>query len=90
MRVEASKAASLARINMTREELETLQKDLDEMMELFEKLLQDEEVVGLEPMYTPTEVSSASREDLPEEPLGEGWMKLVPRREGGYVKSPRP
>ncbi len=94
MKVDARKAAELARLKLSEEELELLQRDLDEMMELFKKLLEDKELEELEPMYTPSEVTNASRPDVPGETLGESWLYMVPRKEvtekGTFVKSPRP
>ena len=94
MRVDAKKAAALAKIKMSEEELERLQKDLDEMVEMFSSLLKDEELEKLEPMYTPSEAKNVSRQDVPGKTLGEEWLSLVPRKErterGTYVKSPRP
>ncbi|UXD21287.1 aspartyl/glutamyl-tRNA amidotransferase subunit C [Ignicoccus pacificus DSM 13166] len=98
MKVDARKAIALAKIKMSEGEIERLQKDLDEMVELFQKLLEDEEIEGFEPMYTPSEALNPSRPDKPGETLGESWLYLVPRKEeieregkkGVYVKSPRP
>lgn len=94
MRVDARNAVELARIKMSEEEIERLQKDLDEMVEIFEKLLNNKEIEEYEPMYTPSEAETVARPDEPGEVLGEEWLELVPlkeeRDEGTYVKSPRP
>jgi len=94
LKVDAKKAAELARIKMSDEEIERLQRDLDEMVEIFKKLIEDKELDGYEPMYTPSEAESASRPDSPGEVLGDKWLDLVPlkeeREDGVYVKSPRP
>ena len=94
MKVDARRAAELARIKMSEEEIERLQRDLDEIMEMFEKLLKNKDIDDYEPMYTPSEVETVARPDEPGEVLGGEWLSLVPlkeeREDGVYVKSPRP
>lgn len=93
MRFDAKKGAELAKLKLSEEELERLQKDLDEIAETVSALL-EADLEGVEPMYTPSEAVNVVRPDEPGETLGDSWLSLVPRVEEvdgkKYVKAPRP
>ncbi|ABU81585.1 Asp-tRNA(Asn)/Glu-tRNA(Gln) amidotransferase subunit GatC [Ignicoccus hospitalis] len=93
LRFDARKGAELAKVKLSEEELQRLQKDLDEMAEMLSVLL-DLDLEDVEPMYTPSEALNAARPDEPGETLGDSWMYLVPRKEEQgdkkFVKAPRP
>ncbi|NPA84850.1 MAG: Asp-tRNA(Asn)/Glu-tRNA(Gln) amidotransferase subunit GatC [Crenarchaeota archaeon] len=93
LKFDAKQGAELAKLKLSNEELERLQRDLDEIAELVSVLL-EVDLEGVEPMYAPSEAVSAARPDVPGETLGERWLELVPRVEElngkKYVKAPRP
>jgi len=93
LRFDARKGAELAKLKLSEEELERLQKDLDEIAETVSALL-EADLEGVEPMYTPSEAVNVARPDEPGEVLGDSWLDLVPRAEEvdgkKYVKAPRP
>jgi len=93
LRFDARQGAELAKLKLAEEELERLQKDLDEIAELVSTLL-EADLEDVEPMYTPSEAMNVVRPDEPSEVLGDGWLSLVPRVEEvdgkKYVKAPRP
>ncbi len=92
MRFDAHRGAELAKIKLSEEELEILQRDLDEIYEILKPLLEVD--LEVDPMYTPSENLNVVREDVPGETLGESWLYMVPRVEEykskKYVKAPRP
>ena len=88
MKVDARKAAELAAIEMSEEELKTLQRDIDEMMEILKELMEID-VENVEPLYHASNVENVARKDEPVK-WEEDWLYLVPHKEGRFVKAPRP
>ncbi|MFW6174574.1 MAG: Asp-tRNA(Asn)/Glu-tRNA(Gln) amidotransferase subunit GatC [Chloroflexota bacterium] len=80
--------ASLVRLGLSDEEVETMRGQLTEIFKVFESLAQVD-TAGVEPTGHTTDVYTVLRDDEPRPSLDrEQVMGLAPDSEAGYVKVP--
>jgi aspartyl-tRNA(Asn)/glutamyl-tRNA(Gln) amidotransferase subunit C len=80
---------TLARLELSLEETETLKHDLNAMLGYFDQI-KDLETEGVEELARPIDVYNVFREDEVKPSLPhETAMKLSVEQEGGYFKVPR-
>jgi aspartyl-tRNA(Asn)/glutamyl-tRNA(Gln) amidotransferase subunit C len=83
------RVAKLARIDLTEEEVEGFQRDLEEVISAF-GTLQRISTEGVKPTFQPIEVRDVLREDRIEPSITrDRLLKNLKNREDGYIKGPR-
>ena len=83
------KLAAQLRIQLTKEEVEKIAKDLAQIVEYFEQLNRLEELKNYEPSYTPTTKVNALREAEPRSGLSQSDALRNAISEKGFIKAPR-
>ena len=80
--------ANLARLEVTEEEAEKLQKELDEII-TFAELLNELDTDQVDPTYHVLEMKNVFREDIPQSGLPqETVLKNAPDHQDGQIKVP--
>ena len=81
--------ASLARLNLKKEEAEQFVKDFKEILDAF-SAIDKVDTKGVKPSFQPVEVKNKLREDLVEESLTQEEALLNSKnKKDGYFKGPR-
>lgn len=80
--------AWLARIRLSRKEVETFAKQLNEVLEYFRKI-DEVNTEGVEPTYHVLDLTNVFRKDEPRASQGDAVLRNVPEKRGRYVKAPR-
>lgn len=86
MKEEIRDIAENARINVSDEETDQLEKDFEKILSTFESL-DSIETENVEPSFHPTEINSKTREDEPEETINNQFRNSE-NVEEGYFKGP--
>jgi aspartyl-tRNA(Asn)/glutamyl-tRNA(Gln) amidotransferase subunit C len=80
---------TLARLELSREETETLKDDLNAMLGYFDQI-RELDTEGVDELARPIDVYNVFRADTPEASLShDAAMKLANETEAGYFKVPR-
>ncbi|MBA5942168.1 MAG: Asp-tRNA(Asn)/Glu-tRNA(Gln) amidotransferase subunit GatC [Methanophagales archaeon] len=86
---EIEHIAWLARIKLSEEEKEELEKELSPILDFF-ALLDELDTTDIEPTHHVIGVTDRVREDETKEGLKQSEvLRNVPRKENGYIRSPR-
>ena len=81
------KVAKFSRLNLTADEKQKFQKDLNDILYAFKVL--DEAKVDEQPSFQPYDIKDVLREDKEEEPLGQKALGNTKHKEKGFIKGPR-
>ena len=81
------KVAKFSRLNLTADEKQKFQKDLNDILVAFKIL--DEAKADEKPSFQPYDIKDVLREDKEEEPLGQKALDNTKHKEKGFVKGPR-
>ena len=81
------KVAKIARLNLTSDEKQRFQKDLNDILSAFKVL--DEAKADEKPSFQPYDIKDVLREDKEEEPLGQKALDNTKHKEKGFIKGPR-
>ena len=86
-RKDVEHIANLARIELTEEEKEKMEKELSVILDFVGKL-NEADTSRIEPMTGGTELANITRQDKKEKPLGdaESLVGASPMKEKGFVK----
>jgi aspartyl-tRNA(Asn)/glutamyl-tRNA(Gln) amidotransferase subunit C len=82
---QVQQIASLARLNITQEEMKKYQEELSSILEYIEKL-GEIDVSSIEAMSHPGELKNVFRTDEPREEKSAGLIELAPQKKDGYLK----
>ena len=83
------KVAAIARLDLTEEELQTFQADLNNILESF-KILDKAKVAGVDPSFQPLPVKDVLRKDEIETYLGrEKALENTKHKQEGHFKGPK-
>lgn len=86
---EVRKIASLAKLDPSDEQVESLRTELASMLELYSKL-KDADLEGIEPMASPVEGVNRLAEDVPGETFSaEQVEQLAPDSQDGSIRVPK-
>lgn len=81
--------ASLARLELTPEERETMTQDLSRVLGYFEQL-REVDTDGVEEMQRPVTLVNVLRDDVPGEPFATSVIDgLAPETQDGFIRVPR-
>lgn len=81
--------SNLSKINLQDSEVKSLQSDMENMLDMVEKL-NEVDVDGVLPMPTPSSEQNVLREDEPKQPLDKAEsLKNAPITDGQYFKVPK-
>lgn len=81
--------ASVARLNLTKEEIDKFIPELKEVLEAFSKIA-EVKVENIEPSFQPVELKNITREDKVEDSLKqEQALSNTKNKKDGYFKGPR-
>jgi len=81
------KVAKIARLNLTDNEKQKFQKDLNDILAAFKVL--DEAKADEKPSFQPYDIKDVLREDKEEEPLGQKALDNTKHKEKGFIKGPK-
>ena len=85
---EVLRLANLARIELSKIEVEVFAKQLSQILEYFRKI--DEiDVSKVKPTYHVIEIKNVWRDDKAKEFDSDSIIKIAPKRKGRFVKAPR-
>ena len=85
-RNEVERIATLARIGLTDEELETLGEQLSSILEQF-RVLSELDTTDVTPTAHPVQLQTVMRDDVPSSSLeSEEVLRNAPRREGDFFR----
>ncbi len=77
----------LSKLKLKSSEIEKMKTDMNEILE-YMKMLDEVDVNGYEPLFTPIEDPMTPREDKPEQQDPSQILKLVPHLKGDLVSIP--
>ncbi len=85
---EFDKIASLSKLRFSDEEEIIIKKEIEQILAYMEKI-NGVDTAGVQPMYTPLDISAPLRNDEPVEGMpSETFMNEVPSKKDGFVKVP--
>jgi aspartyl-tRNA(Asn)/glutamyl-tRNA(Gln) amidotransferase subunit C len=85
---EVLRLANLARIELSRKEVDIFAKQLSQILEYFRKI-DEVNVSNVKPTYHVIELKNVWRDDKAKGFDSDSLIKIVPKRKGRFIKAPR-